>query len=166
MQEVRHLLVKEGLVSGVLASTGSTLSTPEGIFFVKIGTGGSFAKENALEYEAMGLTHLANTAKTLRVPRPLKTGKLANGCGFIVMDYIELSGETGGKHNTIFSVSQEASVQHKLGTGLAELHKTEVQQKVRKPSFSVQLISLSFLDFPWMVFVEPVLSTTTSLVEK
>jgi hypothetical protein len=42
---------------------------------VKRGTGGSFAGPYALKYESLGLLHLSQSATSLRVPKPILTGR-------------------------------------------------------------------------------------------
>lgn len=82
--------------------------------FWKIGTGGSSAALNLLEYEAEGLARMADASNgMLAVPRPWIVGEVSTSMGgksgYIVMDMLK---QAGGNSDT----------QRQLGLGLAAMH--------------------------------------------
>ena len=108
LDQIKQQLLDQGLCSSITGS-GSIMSTDRGEIFVKVGTGGSRAGKEILDYEAEGLARMADAAPSLHIPRPWLVDTLSNGGAFIVMDYIKQSGGKPG-------------LQRALGRGLAEMH--------------------------------------------
>ena len=108
MDEIKSQLIAKGLCTSISGS-GSNLTTDKGNIFVKIGTGGSEATKEILEYEAEGLSRMADAAPSLHIPRPWLVGTLSNGGAFIVMEFVKQGGRKPG-------------LMRELGRGLAEMH--------------------------------------------
>jgi hypothetical protein len=93
--------------------------------FFKIGTGGDSAHRSVLEYEAEGLRRLHDAAQEsgIDVPMPRLVGELDTEGGFIVMNWLDMSG--GGS----------SEVAKALGAGLAWIH----GQPAKHPTFGFPL---------------------------
>eukprot|EP01112_Ceratiomyxa_fruticulosa_P018774 TRINITY_DN6055_c0_g1_i1.p1 TRINITY_DN6055_c0_g1~~TRINITY_DN6055_c0_g1_i1.p1 ORF type:complete len:300 (-),score=66.03 TRINITY_DN6055_c0_g1_i1:143-1042(-) len=92
-------------VGGGCISDAFVYETSKGKYFVKSNTN---CDDSMFKAEFLGLKEIANT-RTIRVPEPFHAGKFSSGGGFIIMEYLDLSG--GGR-----------KLQGLLGKQLATLH--------------------------------------------